>query len=90
MSFQLVDNGCTEGKDLAGVYNRVIPVSGWNYGSSFSLTNLVYSALNGRVEDARDEEGLDIRRVDVELLRDEFDVDAGVRLYQLDENLRRK
>ena len=66
------------------------------YGSSRIMVapshppSLVYSALNGRVEDARNEEGLDVRRVDVELLRNEFDVDAGVRLYQLYENLRIK
>lgn len=41
---------------------------------------LVYSALNGVVEDAGHEERLDVARLHVQLARNEADLDPGVGL----------
>ena len=58
----------------------------WNY-SAFYILHLVNPATDGVVQDARDKEALDVARLDVELSRDELDLDPGVRLDQLDQHL---
>ena len=48
---------------------------------------LVDSAVNCGVQDAWDEQWLDVWRLDVELAGNEADFDASVRFDELDQNL---
>ena len=52
------------------------------------LSDLVDPAVDGVVEDAGDEQALHVRALDVQLARDELDLDPRVRLDQLDQHLR--
>ena len=67
--------------------NRVyFPVSK-NCISHSPVSHLIDPAVDGGVEDAGHEEGLHVRALDVQLARDELDLDAGVGLDQLDQHL---
>lgn len=54
------------------------------------MFNLVDSAGYRGVEDAGDEQILDVAGLDVQLPRDEPDLDPSVRAYQLDQHLSRE
>ena len=54
---------------------------------AFHILHLVNPATDGVVQDAGDEEALDVARLNVKLPRDELDLDPGVRLDQLDQHL---
>ena len=58
----------------------------WKY-LVFYILNLVNPATDGVIQDAGDEEALNVAWLDVQLPGDELDLDPGVRLDQLDQNL---
>ena len=58
----------------------------WKY-LEFYILNLVNPATDSVIQDAGDEEALNVAWLDVQLPGDEFDLDPGVRLDQLDQNL---
>ena len=51
--------------------------------------NLVDSPINSAVQDTTDQETLDVCGVDIELARDELDVNASVWFDEFDEDLTR-
>ena len=53
----------------------------------FYFLNLVNPATDGVIQDAGDEEAFNVAWLNVQLPGDEFDLDPGVRLDQLDQNL---
>ena len=58
----------------------------WKY-LVFYILNLVNPATDSVIQDAGDEEALNVAWLDVQLPGDELDLDPGVRLDQLDQNL---
>ena len=53
----------------------------------FYILNLVNPATDSVIQDAGDEEALNVAWLDVQLPGDELDLDPGVRLNQLDQHL---
>ena len=53
----------------------------------FYILNLVNPATDSVIQDAGDEEAFNVAWLNVQLPGDEFDLDPGVRLDQLDQNL---
>ena len=56
-------------------------------GFTLQILNLVNPATDCVIQDARDEETLNIAGLDVQLSGDKFNLDPGVRLDQLDQHL---
>ena len=52
-----------------------------------NVFHLVYTYTDGAVQDSTDQQALHVSRLDVQLARDELDLDMTVRLDQLDEDL---